>query len=78
MAEVLTKISRQGLELLTDVEIAELLKISRRQTWKLLAMGRLPEPIRLGGSRSVRWRADDIHRWIANGCRAEAAKAVKP
>lgn len=55
------------MELYTDVEIAELIKVSRRQIWKLLAMGRLPEPIRI--SRSVRWRRTDIDNWIENGCR---------
>jgi len=54
------------VELLTDAELATLMKVSRRQVWKLLSMGRLPEPIRLG--RSVRWRADEIRRWIEDGC----------
>ena len=62
------------MELYTDVEISELVKVSRRQIWKLLAMGKLPAPIRLG--RSVRWRRTDIDKWIENGCRVEA-KAVK-
>lgn len=54
------------MELLTDQEVAALLKISRRQVWKLLAMGRLPEPIRI--NRSVRFRADVIRAWIEGGC----------
>lgn len=65
------------MELLTDAEIATLIKVSRRQVWKLLAMGRLPEPIRIG--RSVRWKKTDIEAWIANGCRVESqGKAVRP
>ena len=53
-------------ELLTVREVAELLKISARQVWKLAASGRLPGPMRLG--RSVRWRADDLAAFIAAGC----------
>jgi len=68
------------VELLTDSEVAALVKVSRRQIWNLLAKGNLPEPVRLGQSRSVRWRRSDIERWIANGCRiasADAEKAVR-
>lgn len=61
---------QQSLQLLTDEGLAELLQVSRRQIWKLLARGVLPEPTRLG--RSVRWRASDIEAWIANGCRIDA------
>lgn len=65
------------MQLLTDFDIANLLKVSRRQVWKLLAMGRLPDPLRI--SRSVRWRAADIDKWIENGCRVESAsKAWRP
>jgi excisionase family DNA binding protein len=49
------RLARLGL---SAAEVAELLGISRRHVWKLLASGRLPEPIRLG--RSVRWLRDDL------------------
>lgn len=67
-------------ELMTVRDVAAKLKVSSRQCWKLVASGRLPQPVRLG--RSVRWRADDLAAFIAAGCdmrqfeseRLEAAK----
>ena len=56
------------MEMLTDSEIAAKLKVSRRQVWKLLATGRLPQPVRIG--RSVRWKESDFNLWINGGCRA--------
>lgn len=53
-------------ELLTVQEVAEALKVSARQVWKLTASGRLPQPVRLG--RSVRWRAADLATFVAGGC----------
>lgn len=53
-------------ELLTVREVATALKISPRQVWKLLASEQLPSPLKL--SRSVRWRAGDISRFIDLGC----------
>jgi excisionase family DNA binding protein len=53
-------------ELLAVSEVAEHLRISVRQVWKLNASGSLPSPIRLG--RSVRWRAAELSAWIAEGC----------
>ena len=53
-------------ELLTVRELANALKISTRQCWKLLSSGRLPAPVRL--ARSCRWRAADISRFIDAGC----------
>lgn len=65
------------MELLTVRDVANALKISPRQCWKLLSCGRLPAPVRL--SRSVRWRASDIARFVELGCPSrdafEAAKA---
>ena len=65
---------QHDLELLTDGEVAALVKISRRQVWNLLSRRQLPEPVRLSRSRSVRWRRSDIERWIANGCQVEASE----
>jgi predicted DNA-binding transcriptional regulator AlpA len=61
--------------LLTVREVAERLGVSPRQIWKLRASGRLCTPVRL--SRSVRWRASDIAKFIDLGCdmaRFEAGK----
>ncbi len=63
-------------ELLTVHEVAQALKVSARQIWKLNSSGRLPAAVRL--ARSCRWRAADISRFIDVGCdmrQFEAAKA---
>lgn len=52
--------------LLKDSDVAARLNVSRRQVWKLLAGGKLPQPVRVGGS--VRWREDDLRAWIDAGC----------
>ncbi len=66
------------MELLTAKDVAARLKISPRQVWKLASAGRLPAPVRVGGSRSVRWRAADVAFFIEHGCdmkKCEAARA---
>jgi len=45
---------------------AKLMQISTRTLWRLLSAGRVPEPVRIGGS--VRWRLDQVKQWIASGC----------
>lgn len=52
-----------GDRLLTVGEVARLLSVSTRQVWKLRASKRLPPGVKL--SRSARWRASDIARFIA-------------
>jgi predicted DNA-binding transcriptional regulator AlpA len=52
--------------LLSAEKLAQILGISIRTLWRLRAAGKLPVPIRLGGS--VRWRLADIEAWIAAGC----------
>jgi prophage regulatory protein len=47
-------------------ELARLLGISLRQTWRLNAAGKLPRPIRLG--RSVRWNRQEVMDWFGAGC----------
>ena len=46
--------------------LARLTSRSVRSIWRDLAAGRLPRPIRLGGS--VRWRRSDVESWIAADC----------
>lgn len=52
--------------LVTALEFARLMCISTRTLWRLRSAGQLPDPVRLGGA--VRWRLDDIKKWIADGC----------
>jgi prophage regulatory protein len=47
-------------------ELATMLGVSKRTIWRLLSGKQLPEPVRIGGS--VRWRRDQIDRWIEQGC----------
>ncbi len=54
------------MELLSVRELAGRLKVSTRHVWALLSSGRLPKPVRVG--RAVRWRADDVARWVEMGC----------
>lgn len=57
---------RMVCELLTAMQLAELLNISERTLYRLKSRGSLPAPIQLGGS--VRWRRTEILEWVADGC----------
>lgn len=52
--------------LLGAERLSEILGVSKRTLWRLRSAGRLPRPVSLGGS--IRWRADEIRRWIGHGC----------
>ena len=54
-----------SLRLLSVNEVADLLAVSVRTVWRLLSTGRLPQPIRIGGGRIVRWRHSDLQAFIA-------------
>ncbi|MBA3312925.1 MAG: helix-turn-helix domain-containing protein [Planctomycetota bacterium] len=56
-----------GTRLIAVDELATILSTSERTVWRLLSAGRLVRPLRLGG-RSVRWRLDEVSRWIDAGC----------
>lgn len=47
--------------------VAKMLDVNVRTIHRHKSAGKLPEPIRFGGS--VRWREDDILRWIDGGCK---------
>jgi excisionase family DNA binding protein len=59
--------------LLTASHVAKLLQISPRTLWRLVSAGGIVEPVRLG--RSVRWRKDELARWIADGCPVQTRKS---
>ena len=52
--------------LIAAEEFAHLLQISTRTLWRLRSAGELPQPVRFGGT--VRWRLEEIRKWIAEGC----------
>ena len=62
-----TDISSETTALITAADFATMLKVSVRTLWRLRSAGQIPEPVRLGGA--VRWRLDEVRKWIAGGCR---------
>ena len=52
--------------LLTAGQVGELLGLSARAVWRLLASGALPRPVKLG--RATRWRRREIEAWCERGC----------
>ncbi len=52
--------------LLSQTELARLLDLSSRTISRMNASRKIPRPVRVG--RSVRWRRDEVERWIAAGC----------
>ncbi|MGE0608309.1 MAG: helix-turn-helix transcriptional regulator [Pirellulales bacterium] len=62
-----TSSSAADLGLLVSADgLAQMLDLSVRTLWRLRSAGKIPAPMKLGGS--VRWRLADIHAWIAAGC----------
>lgn len=58
-----------SLTLLDVRAVAELLRISPRQVWRLVALaesgqGSFPRPLRLR-TRTLRWRLEDLERYLA-------------
>jgi predicted DNA-binding transcriptional regulator AlpA len=52
--------------LITAAQVARLLQISMRTLWRMRSGGQLPAPVRVGSA--VRWRIEEITKWIADGC----------
>lgn len=46
--------------------LAKMLSVSLRTIWRLRSAGKLPKPVRFGGS--VRWRLSDIALWQELRC----------
>ena len=59
--------------LISAEQVASILNVSTRTLWRLLSAGKLPEPVRLGGS--TRWRLDQVRQWIDAGCPAQSGEA---
>jgi excisionase family DNA binding protein len=54
--------------LITAAQLAKMLNLSVRTIWRMRSGREIPEPVRPGGA--VRWRLDDVRKWIADGCQA--------
>lgn len=52
--------------LLSAKTLGEMLSLSKRQVFRLNSSGKVPAPVRIGGS--VRWRQNDIEQWISLDC----------
>jgi excisionase family DNA binding protein len=61
-----SKIHQEDALLIPADQLAALIQVSTRTLWRLLSAGRLPKPVRIGGS--VRWRMDQVKQWIESGC----------
>lgn len=67
MASVdLETIGPQEPLLVRAADVARLLQVSTRTLWRQLSAGQVPRPVRFGGT--VRWRLEEIRKWIAEGC----------
>jgi predicted DNA-binding transcriptional regulator AlpA len=51
--------------LLTARAVGEILSLSKRQVFRLNSSGKIPQPVRIGGS--IRWIESQINEWIAAG-----------
>ena len=54
--------------LLRYEQVAEMLNAGQRSVWRWSRSGRMPAPVRIGGSNAVRFRRQEIEDWIAAGC----------
>lgn len=60
-----TQVENQTSQLLTAKALGEMLSLSKRQIFRLNSCGKIPAPIRIGGS--VRWAQSTISNWLATG-----------
>jgi len=58
--------SIQACQLLTAKDAAKLCRLSKRSWFRLSSAGKIPAPVRIGGS--VRWRQKDIEDYITWNC----------
>jgi predicted DNA-binding transcriptional regulator AlpA len=59
-------IGQSTVILMSAETLGERLGFSVRTIWRLKSAGKLPQPVRIGGS--FRWRADEIEAWVQAGC----------
>ncbi len=50
-------------ELLTSAQVAARLSMSVRTLWRLVALGKFPQPIHYN-RKLVRWKAEDIEQYM--------------
>lgn len=57
--------SNQNIQLLSAKELGKLLSLSKRQIFRLNSCGKIPKPLRIGGS--VRWSSEECAAWLRAG-----------
>jgi prophage regulatory protein len=60
-----TNDTKNEIQLLTAKQLGTKLSLSKRQIFRLNSCGKLPAPIRIGGS--VRWAETTIAEWLKAG-----------
>jgi len=61
----------QDAQLLTALDVAEILSISKRSVWRLTSAGEIPKPIKLG--HSCRWSRKSIEQFVIDKVEGKAA-----
>ena len=61
--------------LLTVREVMERVRMSRSTLYRLMRLGRFPEPVRVG-LKAVRWKSDEIDQFLNGRPRAEGEVAA--
>jgi prophage regulatory protein len=56
---------QKDTQLLTAAVLGQRLNLSKRQIFRLNSCGKIPAPIRIGGS--IRWAESSIAAWLAAG-----------
>lgn len=57
--------TNQNMQLLSAKELGRVLDLSKRQIFRLNSCGKIPAPLRIGGS--VRWSSSEIREWLKAG-----------
>ena len=55
----------QNCQLLSAKSLGQMLSLSKRQIFRLNSCGKIPAPIRIGGS--IRWDESTISEWLKAG-----------
>ena len=61
-----TPMPPNGPRLITDDEVAQMLKVSKRQLHRMKSRGDTISHIKIG--RLTRWNLEEVEEWIRNGC----------
>lgn len=56
----------KNIQLLTAKEAGQICRLSKRSWFRFSAYGKIPAPVKIGGS--IRWRRSDIDLWLKMGC----------